>query len=359
MNLSTLDPTARRVVETVLRYGPVSRIDMVERTGLSTGSLTRVTGPLVKAGILAEGNPVTAKVGRPTLPLEVVDAAASFVGIKVVPGKIYAVRTGFCGTVHGTANCEADTSSDLSTARAIASLLREQGEGWRPESIGVALAAAVDTGGAVRAANLLGWAGGDITGAVSEATGVSCVAANDVDALALAEHWFGSGRGTSNFAVVTVGTGVGSGAIVDNVLVVGHQGAAVMLGRAWLADGRTFHEVLATEPLLERASSAVGRVLDMADLLDDDPALRDIMDDAAAALGELVGLVRLAYGPERILVTGDGIAPLIDRRVGIRRGMERHSYYGIEPPELVMGGELDFFDWARGAATLAIRDALR
>ncbi len=37
----------------------------------------------------------------------------------------------------------------------------------------------------------------------------------------------------------------------------------------------------------------------------------------------------------------------------------RYRYQDIDPPELVIGDELDFFDWARGAATLAVHASLR
>lgn len=359
MSLSQLDPTSRRVVEAVLRNGPISRVDMVRGTGLSSGSLTRITSPLIELGILVEGQSKPLRPGRPTMPLEAVDGASRFLGIKVVPGRIYATLVGLRGVVHGTDSVEADTVSAASTAAAIAALMQEHTPDWQPEAIGVSLAAAVDPFGTVRAAQLLGWEGGNITGEVSAVTGLPCAAANDVDALALAEHWFGHGRGTHNFVVLTVGMGVGSGAIVGDALLSGHQGSAAMFGRAWTGDGRTYHEALATRPLLERASAAAGRPIEGAELFGDDPAVNAVLDDAARTLGELAGLTRFAFGPERILVTGDGIGPFVSRIDAIHEGMDRHTDYDIDAPELVIGDELDFLDWARGGAALAIRHALR
>ncbi|MFT3874926.1 MAG: ROK family protein [Propioniciclava sp.] len=359
MSLAELDPTSRLLVETVLRHGPISRAAMTRRTGLSSGSLTRVTAPLVGAGILKEGASRRARVGRPALPLEAVDSAARFVGVKVVPGRLYAVLAGLCGVVHGSAVEDADTSSVESTAAAIAGLLDQRAGTWTPEALGVSIAGAVDPFGTVRAARLLGWSGGNITGAVTTATGLSCAAANDVDALTLAEHWFGRGRGAHNFVVLTVGVGVGAGAVVEDRLLLGHQGSAGMLGAAWASDGRRFREMLATEPLLERACAAAGRPLTEADLRGDDPVVGGVLDEAAEALGELVGLAKLAWGPERVLITGDGIAPFVPRLPAIQRGLERHRYYDIEPPEVQMGDTLDFLSWARGGAALAIRASLQ
>ncbi|HMR48639.1 MAG TPA: ROK family protein [Arachnia sp.] len=359
MTVSRLDPTSRRVVEMVLRHGPISRVEMVQRTGLSSGSLTRITSPLVGSGVLVEGQGKPAPVGRPSRPLEVVDGAARFLGIKVVPGRIYATLVGLRGRVHGTAIEEADTSSAETTARAIATLLDARAPRWAPEAIGVSLAAAVDPFGTVRAARLLGWEGGNITGAVAAVTGLRCAAANDVEALALAEHWFGRGRGAHNFVVLTVGAGVGAGAIVDDTLLSGHQGAAAMLGRAWASDGRTFHEVLATEPLLRRACAATGRPVGVSDLAGGEAAVAEVLDDAAGVLGELAALAKLAFGPDRILIAGEGVVAFVGRTEAVVRGMTRHCYEDLETPELVMGDEIDFLDWARGGAALAIRDTLR
>lgn len=347
------------MIELVLRYGPISRAELVQRTGLSSGSLTRITGPLVASGILAEGPAQPAPIGRPTLPLEVVDEAARVLGIKVVSGRIYASLVGLGGIVHDTAEIAADTSSAETSADAIARLLAEHFSADGPEAIGVSLPATVDQAGNTRAAGYLGWDGGNVVSALQDATGLPCTAANDVYALTLAEHWFGHGRGTHNFVVLTVGSGVGSGAVVDDTTLSGHLGFAALLGRAWLSDGRNVGELLSTTPLLARASAAAGRSLDVDDLLSDDPAIADVLDAAADGLGELVALAMIAYGPERVLIAGEGVPPFVAREAAIRRGIRRHTYEGDQLPELVLGAGLDFLDWARGGAALAIRHVLR
>lgn len=53
---------------------------------------------------------------------------------------------------------------------------------------------------------------------------------NDVNLLALAESWFGKGRGLSDFAVVTIEHGVGMGLVQDNALYRGARGLGLELG---------------------------------------------------------------------------------------------------------------------------------
>lgn len=342
----------------MLRFGPISRSDMGQRLGLSSGSLTRLTGPLVSAGILREGSVRATSIGRPRQPLEVVDDAARVLGVKVLAGYVYAALVGLSGIMHATAESDADTSSPESTAGAIARLLKSH-PSWAPEAIGVSLPATIDAEGNARAADFLGWAEGNILRALDGATGLPCAAANDVYALTLAEHWFGHGRGAHNFVVLTVGLGVGSGAVVDDTSLSGHLGFAALLNRAWLSDGRNVGDLLSTAPLLARVGEAVGRVVGPDDLVTDDPAIGEVLDAAAEGLGELVALSMIAYGPERVLIAGEGVVPFVSRKDSILRGILRHTHPGDQVPELVLGEGLDFYDWARGGAALAIRHVLR
>lgn len=342
MDPTTLDATSRLVLSTVLRHGPIARVAIAHATGLSTGSLTRLATPLVAAGYLREGEAEKAALGRPTLPLEIVDAAARFLGVKVVAGGLHAVLTGLGGAVHATMVEGADTSTPATTAIAIAGLVRRLAGDEAPAVVGVALAAAVDASGEIRDAGLLGWEGGNLARDVATATGIPCVAANDVDALALAEHWFGHGRGVHDFTVLTVGAGVGSAAVVGDALLVGRQGAAAMLGNAWAHDGRGFEEVLTTAAF-SRAAARSGRAA--------------AAEEAADVLGELAALAALAFDPERILITGEGIGEFADLLPLVVESLRAHLPGQAEPPEVVVD-ELDFLDWARGAAALAIHHCL-
>ncbi len=71
---------------------------------------------------------------------------------------------------------------------------------------------------------LPGWENVDVRTPLSQAFEAPLVMENDADAAALGEAWLGSGKGASRFALVTVGTGVGSGFIVDGVIYRGMGG---------------------------------------------------------------------------------------------------------------------------------------
>lgn len=74
---------------------------------------------------------------------------------------------------------------------------------------------------------------------VQERTGIRSVLSNDANAAALGEWRYGAGQGLNDLLLVTLGTGVGSGFIVNGQLVLGNAGNAGELGHMTIViDGR-------------------------------------------------------------------------------------------------------------------------
>ena len=65
---------------------------------------------------------------------------------------------------------------------------------------------------------------------MSDKFGVPTVITNDANAAAIGEMTYGAARGMKNFIMITLGTGVGSGIVIDGKLVYGHDGFAGELG---------------------------------------------------------------------------------------------------------------------------------
>ena len=71
----------------------------------------------------------------------------------------------------------------------------------------------------------------------SEALGIPVVMTNDANAAAVGEMVYGVARGMKNFIVITLGTGVGSGIVVNGQLLYGHDGFAGELGHVTMVRG--------------------------------------------------------------------------------------------------------------------------
>ncbi len=65
---------------------------------------------------------------------------------------------------------------------------------------------------------------------ISEKFGIPAALTNDANAAAVGEMTYGAARGMKNFIMITLGTGVGSGIIIDGKVVYGHDGFAGELG---------------------------------------------------------------------------------------------------------------------------------
>ncbi len=77
---------------------------------------------------------------------------------------------------------------------------------------------------------LPGWQGCDLVTEMENAFGVSAVMENDADAAAMAEYFWGSGKGSERFLYVTVSTGIGGGLILSGDIYRGAGGAHPEIG---------------------------------------------------------------------------------------------------------------------------------
>ncbi len=82
--------------------------------------------------------------------------------------------------------------------------------------------------------NLPGWDNIPITDLVQQALGVPAFLQNDANACALAEYYWGAGKGSRHMAFLTFGTGLGAGIIVDGKLLKGATGNAGEIGHVRL-----------------------------------------------------------------------------------------------------------------------------
>ncbi|MGH3057652.1 MAG: ROK family protein [Gaiellaceae bacterium] len=98
-------------------------------------------------------------------------------------------------------------------------------------ALGVGVPSTIDqrTGRAVASVNIP-LAGVDLRERLEERFGVPVMVENDANAATLAEHRLGTGRGSRHMVMLTLGTGVGGGLILDGRLYRGSVGAAAELG---------------------------------------------------------------------------------------------------------------------------------
>ncbi len=105
----------------------------------------------------------------------------------------------------------------------------------------------------------LGWGIFSVADKVRELTGVEKVkVGNDANVAALGEQWRGGGRGFDSIVMVTLGTGVGGGVVLNGKILTGANGAAGEIGHLPVNAGETRVCGCGKKGCLEQYSSATG-----------------------------------------------------------------------------------------------------
>jgi predicted NBD/HSP70 family sugar kinase len=188
--------------------------------------------------------------------------------------------------------------------------------------------------------------------------------ANDVVGLTKAQQWFGHGRTYPDFALLTVGAGVGYGLVVNDAVVptqvspVSHL--PVDSGGPLCARG---HRGCLTSFVTSGAiTAAVATALERAVTFDEvlelarnhHPVATRVVSDAGWAIGRAIAMITSLTGVDRLILSGEGVAIAEIGRTALREAQLAHTVNAEKAPEPVIR-HMDFHEWARGAAVLAIQ----
>ena len=359
--------SAERVMLEVLIHGPLSRVELAERLGLSGPSLTRITKALLADGRLFEGAPTTRANGRPPQPLDLDASSERFAGVKLTRDTVHTVITDLRGTVLARRDEPLPDRSPDAVADAVTRNVRGLAAAGPLRGVGIGLGGNSADGRLVRESHFLEWTDVPLAALVEERLGLPVVVANDVTALTQAQHWFGAGRGLDSLVVVTIGAGIGMGLVTAGDLVVGANGALGSIGHqpllrsdavCWRGHHGCASALLTTEAIEQAALRASGRAVPYDEVLraaaDGDAALHRVVDDAAAALGTLLAGVANLIDPQKIVLAGEGARiGDVGREAMLAAFADAVAWRTVATPIDVQPFAFD--EWARGAATMAIR----
>jgi len=126
------------------------------------------------------------------------------------------------------------------------------------EGIGIGVPGPVGEDGTVFKCVNLGWDVFNVERTMSKMTGLKVKAGNDANVAALGEMWQGGGKGYRDIVMVTLGTGVGGGVVIDGKILSGANGAAGEIGHLHMKDGETKSCGCGKKGCLEQYASASG-----------------------------------------------------------------------------------------------------
>lgn len=193
--------------------------------------------------------------------------------------------------------------------------------------IGIGIPGPVNEKGEILCAVNLHWGYVDIVGDMERLTGLKVKAGNDANVAALGELWQGGGTGCHNMILVTLGTGVGGGIIIDDKIVVGAHGAGGEIGHAHVEDAVTDQCNCGNCGCLEQLTSATGivRLAKEAVAASDTPSVLRGSRISAKSVWDAVK-------------EGDALAIQIAERFGTYLGKTLAVFATVSDPEVIVIG---------------------
>ena len=381
-------PLADAVLRLVWQEGRISRAEIARRAGLSRSTVSEVVASLLPTGLIAEVGTGPSIGGRRPIMLHFQDDAWCILGAEMGAAHVAVVLTDLRGRVLAWQHRSHPVRNDPEGTRLLiaelckACLATQRGGSSRLVGIGVAVPSPVDPRQpfALSGVVLPGWQGRSGLEKLGSSFDVPVMVDNDANLGALAEHWWGAGRGVADVAYVKVGTGVGSGHVIGGELYRGANGFAGEIGHMAIdPNGEAcicgLRGCLATfvgaPALVARAKALRGdypgsmladgnltiESLEAAALAGDELALR-VVRDAAEYLGIAVAGMLNLMNPS-VVIVGGGITGLGELFLGpLRETVGRRTRVSSVPSSSIMMSDLGPRTVAIGAASMVLKEAL-
>lgn len=384
--MKTADPELMRainrfnVLDTIRRHGPISRVEISERSELSTTTVSAITASLLDDGLILtrhEGDIRNAAArGRPRVMLELNPDAARVVGAKIAGNRMVFVVTDFRGEVlsHLTLPIRVDRQPIAVITDLIEDGVRrcvvDAGLSLDDvDSICIGLPGVVEhRTGQVRSSPIFRETDVDFAGEMTSRLNVATIVESDAHAITLAHHWFGRARDLDDMVLVALEQTLGLGVLHGGQLFRGAGGLSHNLGDLVLGFGleETVRlsalagetAILGAQPMEGRFAEAVrlgrGMAHAQAMIAAEDNTLIAAATRAGEAIGLAVANIVTLFGPPRVIIVGSSLslgAVFVDSL--------RDAYQRAIPPSIRTVAELVFDDsadetWAQGAAVVAL-----
>lgn len=186
---------------------------------------------------------------------------------------------------------------------------------------------------------------------MSERFGLPCRLTNDANAAAMGEMTYGAARGMKNFIMITLGTGVGSGIVIDGKVVYGHDGFAGELGHTCAVRGENARPCnCGKKGCLEAYASATGVARTAREIL--------ASTDKPTRLRSMKAEDITSYDVFMAAEAGDEVAKEIFDFTGTVLGQQMADFVAFSAPEAIIlfGGLTKSGHWIMDPIVKAMND---
>jgi predicted NBD/HSP70 family sugar kinase len=265
-----------RALELIRSQGPISRVELAQRTGLTQATISHVVRSLIRDGLVSEVGRGEPTRGKPRMMLEVNPDARLGIGVQLGAESVVYVVVNLSGSVVGRLRTQG--AGDRQPAEVVAAMASDitallDGLGLdRSLVVGVGLVSPGpidrENGVILRPPSPVSWSGYALRAEFEAATGLRVSVDNDATAAALGEHWLGATDDSRAYACVYMASGIGAGIVIDgtvyrgvgsNVGEIGHVTVDVR-GELCSCGNRGCLELFASpRAIVARAAAAVAK----------------------------------------------------------------------------------------------------
>lgn len=381
-------PLADAVLRLIWQKRRISRAEIARLANLSRSTVSEIVNEILPMGIVAEIGEGLSRGGRRPIVLEFQDGACVILGIEMGATHVVVALTDLRGNVLTWESREHPVRTDPpGTRRLIAQLCQAclaapAGAGRPLVGIGVALPCPVDPSHPDRLSTIVlpAWEARLGLDELSQQYSVPLMVDNDANLGALAEHWWGAGRGVDNLAYIKVAMGIGSGHVIGGEIYRGATGVAGEIGHlsidpqgkpcicglrgclVTLVGGPALVERAAELGVEYPASRLAGKSITISELEDaalaGDALALTVAQEAAGHLGRAVAGLLNMMNPALVIVGGD-LARLGDLLLEpLRETVRSRTLVSSVAAAEIRASDLGTRAIAMGAATMVLKAAL-
>ena len=396
MKISTLQAASidSRIVKQVRAHPGISRSLLARKLQIAPSTVSNYTERLIIEGFLTESEKQARQTGRPPTALRLNPEGGQFIGVDFEARNIMAMAVDFSDTplrqVHKDIE-QADSVPQIiqKIEQAISEVLPDIPE--KLLGIGIGVPGLVDpaAGLGLHYRYINEWRNVPLVAPLAKRFGVPVYLENNARSMALAELWFGQGRGFKNWLCISIRSGIGAGIIAGGELQRGANHRAGEIGRwrcpessrraaGFVTDpdspglsGKELQEVASVRAVLRAVERA--RVVGERSLLFSRPGpvtLADVMhaarqrdrltlqiiEVAAEILGSAVAELVFTLNPSQVILAGPVtlLGDILLRPLR-ERAQEILEASGGDVPEIV-NSTMGEYSGALGAAALAVQE---
>lgn len=238
-------PLADSVLRLVWRERRISRADIARQAELSRSTVSEIVGMFLPTGLVSEVGAGPSSGGRRPIVLEFQDGAACILGVEMGAAHVAVALTDLRGRVLAWRQRGHPVRDDPEGTRALIAELCDACLTVSPRAksrlvgVGVAVPCPVHPELPDRLSEVVlpAWKGRSGLDELQARYGAPLFVDNDANLGALAEQWWGAGRGVDDFAYIKVATGVGSGHVIGGSIYRGATGVAGEIGHISVVPG--------------------------------------------------------------------------------------------------------------------------